>query len=181
MPLTDKDIVNNILDGNKELFSVLMDKYHNEIFSYIFNITTNYDTTDDLVQEVFLRVYQNLNKYDSNKAKFRTWLYRVCSNYVLNQISKKAYKKNRETMEYQDYMVSTDSTIENDLIMDEQSKKILDIIQSLKKDYRKIALLYYYAGKSVTEINEILNINEKTIYYALKVIVKKIKEEVTHE
>ncbi len=180
--MKDKDIIINILNGNKELFALLMDKYHNEIFVYIFNITGNYDTTDDLVQDVFLKVYENLTKYNSTKSGFRTWLYRVCSNHVLNHITKRKYRLDQSASEYQDYMVSESSGVEEDLVLEDRARDIMSVVQKkLKPNYKKIALLYYFAGKTVHEVNEILGISEKTIYYALKTIEKKIKEDVTYE
>lgn len=176
--MTDLKAIENILSGNRNSFSFLMDKYHNELFKYIYNIVNNYETTEDVLQEVFLKLYNILHKYNSDKASFRTWMYRVTSNYVINYINSKEYRQNG-TLEFKDYTTTSSEDIEKDIAKEEQINSILKVMSSiLSKKHYKIMLLHYFSNLSVKEISESTEIPEKTIYKAIKTSIAKIKLEV---
>ena len=176
----DAKTIEYILIGKTDHFSILMEKYHNEIFKYIYNILGNYQTTEDLLQEIFLKVYKNLKKYDSSKASFRTWLYRVSSNHTMNYLNSKDYKNRNGLSIYEEETIESNSDIEEDVVKEEkinQVKKIMDKL--LKPKHKEIMYLHYFSGLSVKEIGETTEIPEKTIYKAIKTSLEKIKKEVT--
>ncbi len=175
----DIKVINLVLNGKKDHFSILMNKYHNEIFSFVFNMLGNYDDTEDLLQEIFIKVYKNLSKYDNSKSSFRTWLYRISSNHTINYL-KSAYYKRKTSSELDTTYLESDIDIEEELIKDQEIRQILKIIKrKLSEKHQKIIILHYFSGLSVKEIGQILNIPEKTIYKAIKSSIEKIKKEVT--
>jgi RNA polymerase sigma-70 factor (ECF subfamily) len=156
-----------------------MTKYQPEIFTFVFNVVGRYEVTEDLLQEIFLKAFQQLKKYNPNKASFRTWLYRISNNHVLNYVKSKDYKSHNTLMDYEDYYQSDATDIEAELIKDEKIKQVISIMKdTLKPSHQKIFILHYFAGKSVKEIVEILGEKEKTVYYALQSGIEKIKKEV---
>jgi RNA polymerase sigma-70 factor (ECF subfamily) len=178
--LNDLEIIESILDGDKEKFRLLMEKYHNEIFKYVYNITGNYQDTEDLLQEIFYKIYKNLKKYDSAKASFRTWLYRISKNHVLNYLNSSKAKMKNKTYEYDDSLNSTDENIEEKAVKDNQINRIIKAMKNILSDkHLQIMQLYYFSELTVKEIAETTAIPEKTIYKAIKSSIEKIKKEVT--
>ena len=178
--LNDLEIIELILDGDKEKFRLLMKKYHNEMFKYIYNITGNYQDTEDLLQEIFYKTYKNLKKYDSGKASFRTWLYRISKNHVLNHLNSSKSKMRNKTYEYDDSLNSTDENIEEKVVRDNQINRIITVMKEILSDkHLQIMQLYYFSELTVKEIAETTAIPEKTIYKAIKSSIEKIKKEVT--
>jgi RNA polymerase sigma-70 factor (ECF subfamily) len=176
---TDIDIIEEILKGKKDYFSVLMEKYHNEIFKYVYNILGSYETTEDILQEIFLKTFKNLKKYNSNKASFRTWLYRVSTNHTLNFLKSKDYKNNYTNSIYEEATIKSDSSIEEDIVKEEKINQIKKLIDKLlKPKHQEIMFLHYFSGLTVKEIGETTDIPEKTIYKAIKTSIEKIKKEV---
>jgi RNA polymerase sigma-70 factor, ECF subfamily len=177
--LTDNDIIKKIIQGDKDLFAMLMDKYHNELFKYIYNMLGSYSETEDLLQEIFFKLYKNLKKYDSTKAQFRTWMYRISKNYVINHIKSKGYRENKKTLEYDDAINSGKDDVEEKAIKDERINLILEVMQKLlSSKHYDIMHLYYFSNLSVKEISETLDIPDKTIYKAINTSIEKIKKEV---
>lgn len=177
--MDDNLIIEKILDGDKDLYQELMDKYYKELFKFVYNMVNSYETTEDLLQEVFLKCYRNLSKYDSSKASFRTWIYRVCSNHTLNFLKKKSNRLNRFTYEYDDTLSSSFDDVEAEAIKDEQINQILIAMEKvLKPKHYKIVSLYYFSNLTPNEISEITGIPVKTIYKAIQSSVEKIKKEV---
>ncbi len=176
--MDDKVIIKRVLNGETDLYEHLMRKYHNEIFSYVYNMVGQYQDTEDLLQDIFFTVYQKLKKYDESKASFRTWLYKLAANHTINFL-KSAHKKHQTTSEVDLNLLSDNIDLEESLIKDEQVNTIITLMRNtLSKKHQQIFSLHYFSNLSVKEISEVLDIPQKTIYKALKTSVIKIKKEV---
>ncbi len=108
---TDKQVIERILNGKTDHFSILTEKYHNEIFKFVYNILGQYQTTEDLLQEIFLKVNKNISKYDSSKAIFRTWIYRISSNHTMNFLNSKGYKNRYGILIYEEGTIESNSDV----------------------------------------------------------------------
>ena len=176
---TDIEIIEEILNGKNDYFSVLMEKYHNEIFKYVYNILGSYESTEDVLQEIFLKTFKNLKKYDSIKASFRTWLYRISTNHTLNYVNSKDYRNSHSNSIYEEATIKSNSNIEADIVKEEKINYIKTLIKKLlKPKHQEIMYLHYFSGLTVKEIGETTLIPEKTIYKAIKTSIDKIQKEV---
>ncbi|MEC9485567.1 MAG: sigma-70 family RNA polymerase sigma factor [Candidatus Izemoplasma sp.] len=177
--MTDQEIIHEVLSNNKDAFALIMDRYHNELFKYVYNMTGNVETTEDLLQEIFMKIYQALSDFDADKASFRTWMYRIAMYHTYNYFNRKAVKHIDEYIEVDLSLLTADEDIIDDVIKEDQLDRILDIIKTiLKPKHQKIMLLHFLSGLSVKEISQTLDIPDKTIYKAIKTSIEKIKKEV---
>lgn len=64
MHMEDFEIIKQVLEEDKNKYALLIDKYHNELFKYVYNMTNSYSETEDLLQEIFFKIYKSLKKYD---------------------------------------------------------------------------------------------------------------------
>lgn len=177
--MNDELLITRILEGDNEEYRHLMEKYHNELFKYVYNLVDNYQDTEDLLQEIFFRIYKNLNKFNSSKASFRTWIYRIAKNYTLNFLTKKSNKMNRNALEYDDSINKSNDDVESNAINKERIDLILQAMRRvLKPKHFEIMSLYYFSDLTVKEISETMNIPDKTIYKAINTSIEKIKKEV---
>lgn len=174
----DVKIIRRILRGEKDLYAMLMEKYHKELFSYIYNLVGQVQTTEDLLQDIFLKIYRKLHKFDEEKAGFRTWMYRIAHNHVINHLKSskvQLYSSNIEEID----VLEADEDIEDAMIREEKINQVIKAIEKrLKKKHKDIMYLHYFSGLSVKEVSEVLDIPDKTIYHAIDSSIAKIKEEV---
>ncbi len=178
--MNDNELIEKILSGDKDLYARLMDKYHNEIFKYVYNMVYNYNQTEDLLQEIFFKLYKSLKKFDSTKASFRTWLYRVSKNHVINYLKSANHRMNSQVFEYDDNINQSEENIEDRAVNDNQISLVLNAMERiLSPKHFEIMHLHYFSNLTVKEISETLNIPDKTVYKAIKVSVEKLKKEVT--
>lgn len=81
---SDEDLLTEYrLTGNRELFEVLVHRYEKELFNYLFRMTGNRQTAEDVFQATFLQVHRKCSQFESGRA-FRPWLYRIASNQAID-------------------------------------------------------------------------------------------------
>ena len=85
---TDDELVRSVLAGDRERFGELVERYQTRLVNYLYRMVRNLDDAHDLAQEVFIRVYQALDRYDS-QYRFSTWLFRVAQNAAIDVIRKR--------------------------------------------------------------------------------------------
>ena len=155
---TDKQVVRDILAGNKEGFSLIIERYERLLNSIIYQMVHNVDTTEDLTQEAFIKCYKKLNKYNE-KYTFKYWLISIARNNTIDYLRKKRETAdidsiNPSFMSYRD----RDNAYEN-----ERSAKIDQAMQALCEEDRMILYLKYHQQYKNPEICNIMGIDEKHV------------------
>jgi len=155
--LTDEELVAAARDKNPEIFGEIVQRYQNKIFSYIKRLILNREDAEDVTQEVFIKVYRNLNGFDIRK-KFSPWIYRIAHNEAVNYIKKKSYFKilSIDQNEFlKNTMTQTEDLVEK-IIKKENSRKLRDLLEKLSFKYKEVLVLKYYEEKSYEEISDII-------------------------
>ncbi len=84
----DEEIINLYKQGNQEAFKHLIDRYTSPIYNFISRIA-NQNDAPDIIQEVFIKVWKSLDRFDSSKASFKTWLFTIAKNTTTDFLRKK--------------------------------------------------------------------------------------------
>lgn len=178
--LDDKQLVKMSLN-NSQYFYCLMKRYEGKLTDYVRRFTyLDNDDIDDIVQESFIKTYQNLNNYDSN-LKFSSWIYRIVHNQAINFM-----KKNKRSViinienddEFVDWLTS-DTNIEKETINKHFNDYVRDVVEKLKTDYKEVLILKFFEDKDYSEISDILQKPMGTIASLIsraKIQFKKIYE-----
>ncbi|HUT21861.1 MAG TPA: sigma-70 family RNA polymerase sigma factor [Candidatus Bipolaricaulota bacterium] len=140
-------------------FGVLYGYYFPKIYGYIFKRVGNRETAEDLVSEIFMKVFCNLERYSARGFGFSTWLYRVATNHLTDFYRKAA---NRKIVDIDQVAEPADKMqgIEDKIQVDQDRGKIQSIIAKLKPNYQKVLNLKYFAELSTFEIADIFKITE---------------------
>ncbi len=154
---TDEDLVLLVIE-DQDYFLCLLKRYEGKIFNYIRRISNLRDEEiEDVLQDIFIKVYQNLNDFDAN-LKFSSWLYRIAHNQVVSNFRKiKArplivWDKDGSLLNNIASEFFTDKIIDNEL----EKKRINDILNKLDKKYKEVLVLHFLEEKSYKEVSDIL-------------------------
>src|SRR5438128_7298097 len=85
----DRALVSRILGGDRDGFTELVKRYEKRVINYVYRITHRYEEAHDLAQEIFVKVYLALDRYDP-KYQFSTWLFRIAQNAAIDVLRKKS-------------------------------------------------------------------------------------------
>jgi RNA polymerase sigma-70 factor (ECF subfamily) len=170
----DNDIalVENALKGNTDSFSLLVRKYQDKLFNFLLKMNISADDAEEISQEVFIKVYNNLYKYNSRWC-FSTWLYKIAVNTLRSQYKKK--KKARLTDYYADIQdIACTSPVYPDVSYEikEQTREIVRLIDSLNEDQKLAFTLRYIQDFSFKEIGDIMGISPE----AAKMKIQRAKQ-----
>lgn len=169
--MNDSEVINLILDGDTQIFRILVEKYQAMVFRTCMGYLHNKDDADDLTQDIFLQVYQSLNKF-KGESSFSTWLYRIAINASLNRMRKNTGNPIlhridsffRTADEYEFFLPVFDAeNPESILIQKEHSKWVQNALDSLPETQRTAIVLSKYEDLSQKEIAEILNTTEGAV------------------
>lgn len=154
--MTDYEIVKECLKGNKDAFSEIVSRYKNLVFSKVYNAIGNYEDTLDLSQEIFVKIYKNLERYDPDYS-FSTWVIRIAVNHTIDYMRKNKIKT--VPIEESEYNIHhTAVSPEQEYLKREDREKLNSAIDSLSDKYRLPLVMYYSQGMKYAEIAEVLNI-----------------------
>lgn len=165
---TDEQIVAIIREGDKELFGVLIDRYEAKITRYIKRFIQNEEDIADIVQNVFIKVYVNLQSFDLSRV-FNSWIYRIAHNETVTYLK----KKGNEKVSFLDF----DTVLPHPFAKETADKPTLDKeletmlsanLASIPLKYKEVLVLYYYEELSYQEIADILRIPTATVGVRLR-------------
>jgi len=184
--LTNIDEPATILD-NKELNNFVRN-YQKFVYHTALRYTKDYDLSEDITQEVFLKALKNINKF-KNKSSIKTWLYRITINECKNQFRRKKLfnffnftSREEEGNEIEDRVFISNTNPENQYLMKETELLFLKAYQELPEKQRETFALRYFDELSYEEISEILGTSigglKANYYQAVRKIAKKLNYEI---
>jgi RNA polymerase sigma-70 factor (ECF subfamily) len=171
--LSDIQIIQKILDWQKDLFEVIVNRYSDKIFRYFYyQFGFKKDIATELVQEVFLKIWQKLSKFDPNKS-FESWIFLIAHNLAVDWL-KRNNLWNENTFLDNNLKNSVDFDLSSEV---EYKRKLLEnLLLRLDFKYREVLILYYFEWKSYDEIAEILGTTKNTVWSWIKRAKDKLKE-----
>lgn len=162
--MEDNDIV-ELINKSKYNFHLLTKKYKNKLKRYIKHISFfNDEEVEDILQDVFIKVYVKLNSFDSS-MKFSSWIYRIVHNETVDRIRKNKNRTKDISIDNDEIeiVLKSEENIEENLITKENIDKIKKAINELPKSYKEVLILRYLEERSYEEIGDILQKPKGTI------------------
>ena len=151
---TDYELIQECLSGNRDLFAELIIRYKNLVYSVILRMVNDREEANDLAQDVFIKIYKNLDKYYP-EYKFSTWVIRIATNHVIDYRRKK--KQETVPIEEVEFSLSSEESPESAYIRREQRDELKKIVGDLPDMYKIPIMLYHEQGLSYQEISDIIN------------------------
>jgi len=155
---TDEELVYLTLQ-NQANFLYLMKRYKAKLLPYIKRISgVDDDEAEDVLQNVFIKVYKNLNDFDPD-LKFSSWIYRIAHNESISNYRKNKVRPHHHSVSLDDEIINKiifDFNIEKEIDAVFLRKKIFDILDVLDEKYKEVIVLKFFEDKDYKEISDII-------------------------
>lgn len=174
----DQEILKQFRDKNSQnyAFSLLVNKYKQQIYFHIRRIVISHDDADDITQNTFIKIFENLHNFRED-SKLYTWIYRIATNEALGHLKS---KRNRFFLPFVDVESQLSNSLKesNFFTGDEIQLKLQKAILKLPEKQRLVFNMRYYEEMKYEEMSEILGTSVGALKASYHIAVKKIEENV---
>jgi RNA polymerase sigma-70 factor (ECF subfamily) len=167
----EKDIIRLLKEGDKKALTLLYDNYSNSLYGVAFKITNDEALAKDALQESFVKIWKNSHKYDPEKAKLFTWLYRITRNTAIDKLRSFNNRNSRE--------IQIDSSNVYTLQTNSLNQDVIDLKQHVDKlegKYKTVLNALFFEGMTQQEASDELNIPLGTIKSRLKIALRELRK-----
>ena len=171
----DQELINDLMSKKTQevAFKKLVQQYQRPLYSHIRNIVLNHDDADDVLQNTFIKVFQNLDKFKGDSKLF-SWMYRIATNESLTFLSNKARKNNTTSQELQSKIIDN---LQADVYFDgnEIQLKLQKAIALLPEKQQLVFRMKYFDELKYEQISDILGTSVGGLKASYHIAIKKIE------
>jgi RNA polymerase sigma-70 factor (ECF subfamily) len=174
LELSDEAIVADVVNGNREVFRLLIDRHKRRVSGLGHSFFHDTDEVADFVQDVFLKAFRSLPQFQK-RARFSTWLYRIAYTSALNRLNRRKEYKSLSENDYE----SAYRTPEEDHIKALLRDAVRQAVTELPEKYRICVDLFFFYDRSYSEIEMItgypVNTIKSHVFRAKKLLREKLE------
>lgn len=156
----DKILIKAYLEGDNMATEKIIRKYLPVIYNYVFRLVSS-EEADDITQDVFIKVWRNLRRFNGDKASFKTWLFSITRNTTIDYFKKKkstpfSFLKSEEK-DFSEVIIDESFSIEEEISKKEDIALLNKALEKIDQKYKEILILYYQEDMTFKEIGQLLN------------------------
>ncbi len=161
---SDEELMNLLQKGNTDALKLLYNRYSNGIFNFTLRYTNNREISEDILQEVFTRIWRSSHTFDPAKGTFKTWLFTIGINLTRKEMSKKRYDYDHlDFDEIRSFDTQPERSDDNLVEKTELKDTIEKALAGLNPFLKEVVILKYFQNLKFTEIEEMTKIPVGTL------------------
>jgi len=168
----ESELVLLLKQRKAEGFHYLYDHYAGALYAAIVNIVSDRETANDVLQDVFIKVWKQIETYDEARGRLFTWMLNIARNAGIDIVRSKSYQRNRENKELTDTVYDTVGGVK----INTDKIGLRSLVHKLKDDYKILVELSYFQGYTQDEIAKMLNIPLGTVKTRLRSALIQLKQ-----
>ena len=164
----DAQLMLRVGEGDETSFALLLERHRGPVVHFLYRMVQNQAVSEELAQEVFLRVYRSRSTYEPT-AKFTTWLFRIATHVALNSIRDGKKEKGHESLDVETadgmerQVADRQPTVEQEMVHEVKRREVRQAIEALPAKQRAAVLMHKYEGLDYAQISAVLNCSESAI------------------
>jgi RNA polymerase sigma-70 factor (ECF subfamily) len=181
----DAELMLRVREGDDTSFALLLERHRGPVVHFLFRMVQNPSVSEELAQEVFLRVYRSRATYEPT-AKFTTWLFRIATHLALNWVRDGKKEKGHESLDEQvvdgvDRQVrDRQPTIEQAMLYEVKMTEVRQAIEALPAKQRAAVLMHKYEELEYAQIARALNCSESAVKSLLFRAYESLRSRLAH-
>ncbi len=158
---TETDLISLLKNKDEKAFNYLYDSYSAALYGVIIKVLDKEDWANDVLQEVFVKIWRNMAQYDTTKGRLYTWMLNIARNAAIDTLRSKSFQQEQKTFDIDNTVHIHDQKLSSNTNIDHVGVK--KILTTLKEDFRVVIDLAYFQGYTQDEIAKALNIPLGTV------------------
>lgn len=176
----EKKLIEAVQNGDQKAYGILIRQHQKRLFRYIYGMLKSFDTAEDIVQEAFVKAFENIKSFNTAYS-FYPWLSKIARNLAYNNINREEKKESLDQLEEIGFdPQETDLGPLDKLMAKEADKKFYQALMALPIKYRSVFILRHFEKMDYAEIASYLKIPPGTVdsrlYRARKMLSEELKE-----
>ena len=169
---TEPELVTLLKERSQTAFNYLYDNYSGALYSVILSILTDKELAGDVLQEVFVKIWRQIEQYDADKGRLFTWMVNISRNASIDMLRSKGYHSQKQNRELTENVYSAAGTVstETDKI------GLRKLVTGLKDDHKVLVELAYFQGYTQDEISKLLNVPLGTVKTRLRSALLQLRD-----
>ena len=151
-----------VKSGQLDQLGLLFERHHRGLYGFFYRLTTDGDASEDLVQNVFLRIMKYRHTYHGD-GKFSTWMYHMARNLFADHYKKQKRMGYKEDVEKTDYYFKDEVNAESSRIQQEEIDLLQKALDQLPLDKKEILVLSKFQEMRYREIADLLDLTESAV------------------
>ncbi len=172
---SEEQLVALLKQQSREAFNYLYDSYSGVLFGIIKKVVIDEETSQDVLQDVFVKIWNNISQYNSEKGRIYTWMINIARNSAIDKLRSKG--------EIMKAKIQTGDAIVDNISRGMKTEQVTDtiglksLVASLKPEYRTIVQLAYFKGYTLEEISKTLEIPLGTVKTRMRHAIKLLRQQ----
>ncbi|WP_228372433.1 RNA polymerase sigma factor [Chryseobacterium daeguense] len=171
---SEEELIVLLKEKNEAGFHHLYDNYSGALYGMILRIVQSKEYTEEVIQDVFVKIWNSIHQYDSSKGRFYTWMINIARNTAIDYLKSKGFQNELKNQPLPDFVYNS-----AELSTTNNSSDFIgfnNILKSLEVDKQEMIDLAYYQGYTQNEISDKLKIPLGTVKTKMRNALMKLKD-----
>ncbi len=169
---TEAELVMLLKQRQQPAFNYLYDNYSGALFTIILNILNDRELSSDVLQEVFVKIWRQIDSYDETKGRLFTWMMNIARNASIDMLRSKDFKNTQQNRELNEGVYDAGGSTETKT----DQIGLRKVVRQLKEEHRVLVELSYFEGYTQDEISKMLNIPLGTVKTRLRTALTQLRQ-----
>jgi RNA polymerase sigma-70 factor, ECF subfamily len=170
----EKTLVDALKAEDKQAFSYLYDNYSDALYGVINRIVLSDEIAGDVLQEVFVKIWKNIDNYSREKGSIFTWMMNISRNAAIDQIRSRQYQNEAQNQNIEDFVYDIDKTEQTNSQVDHIGLK--EVLTKLKPEHKILIDKVYFEGYTQEEISHELDMPLGTVKTRIRAAMQHLRQ-----
>jgi RNA polymerase sigma factor (sigma-70 family) len=172
--LSEEELVLALKDREKIAMEALYDMYSSSLLGVISRIVIDIETSEDVLQETFVKIWHSFSAYNAEKGRLFTWMVNIARNLAIDKIRSKDFKNQNKNQDIENNVTIIDS--ERNSSFKPELLGVKDLVETLKPEQKLILNLVYFKGYTHVEASDELGVPLGTIKTRLRMAIQELRK-----
>ena len=169
---SEAELVSSLKQRRQDGFGYLYDNYAGALYTVIAAIVPDKELSNDVLQEVFIKIWRQIESYDDSKGRLFTWMMNIARNASIDTLRSKSFQNNQQNRELTEIVYEVPAAANTNI----DNIGLRKLVHNLKEDYKVLVELCYFEGYTQDEISKMLHIPLGTVKTRLRAAMVQLRQ-----